>query len=60
MSIPSLGSSSSEPSIKLNIDEPQVINSEPQPINLNTSTLGSSTAEDINTEETWDGYKKIQ
>ena len=30
MSIPSLGSSSSEPSIKLNIDEPQVVNSEPQ------------------------------
>jgi len=59
MSVPSLGSSSSEPSIKLKIDEPQVINSEPQPINLNTSTLGSSTAEDINTQETWDGFKKF-
>ena len=59
MSVPPLGGSSSEPSIKLNIDEPQVINSEPQPINLNTSTLGSSTAKDINTEETWDGFKKF-
>jgi len=59
MSIPSLGSSASEPSIKLNIDEPRVFNTEPQPINLNTSTLGSSTAEDIETEETWDGYKKF-
>ena len=58
MSVPSLGGSN-EPSIKLKIDEPQVINSEPQPINLNTSTLGSSTAEDINTEETWDGFKKF-
>ncbi len=58
MSVPSLGGSN-EPSIKLKIDEPHVINSEPQPINLNTSTLGSSTANDIKTEETWDGFKKF-
>lgn len=59
MSVPPLGADSNEPSIKLKIDEPQVINSEPQPINLNTSSLGSSTAEDIKTEETWDGFKKF-
>lgn len=59
MNIPSLASASSEPSIKLNIDEPKVINTVPQPINLNTSTLGSSTAENIKTEGTWDGFKKF-
>lgn len=45
--------------IKLKFDEPNVVNIEPQNINLNTSTLGSSTAKDIKTEETWDGYKKF-
>jgi hypothetical protein len=59
MSVPSLGTSSAEPSIKLNIDEPTVINNEPKPINLNESNLGSSTAQNINTEETWDGFKKF-
>jgi len=58
MSVPSLGSSTEQP-IKLNIDEPKIINNEPQPINLNKSSLGASTAQDINTEETWDGFKKF-
>ena len=59
MSIPTSAPPSSEPSIKLNINEPNVVNDEPQPINLNTSNLGSSTAQDIKTEETWDGFKKF-
>ena len=54
MSIPT----TSEP-IKLNINEPTVINNEPKPLNLNESNLGSSTAQDIKTEETWDGFKKF-
>jgi hypothetical protein len=56
----SLGSSS-EPSIKLNISEsmPTVINDEPKPLNLGGSSLGSSIANDIKKEETWDGFKKF-
>ena len=59
MSVPSFSSSAGEPSIKLKIDEPTVVNNAPQSINLNSSSLGSSTAQDIKTEETWDGYKKF-
>jgi hypothetical protein len=59
ISIPTSAPPSSEPSIKLNINEPNIVNDEPKPINLNTSNLGSSTAQDIKTEETWDGFKKF-
>jgi len=48
-------STSNEPTIKLNISEP--INNPPAP--LNTSNLGNSTANNIEKEETWDGFQKF-
>ena len=48
-------STSNEPTIKLNISEP--INNPPVP--LNTSNLGNSTANNIEKEETWDGFQKF-
>ena len=56
--VPSEPMSNDQP-IKLKFDEPNIINNEPQNITLNTSSLGSSTAQNIKTEETWDGYKKF-
>ena len=59
MSVPTTSPNVNEPTIKLNIDEPNIVNNEPVPISLNESSLGSSTAGNINTEETWDGFKKF-